>query len=280
MSHYQLGRVRNATFVPEIDSYFATLREQIDADHFPDLQDYRDLRPGEPAGHLGPAAVATSLDLARPRYNVIVQWLRGFRGQRGIDVGPAFGFLDVVLMEQVKLEIAVAEHPQNIAAYSGLLSARGVRIEPWLIGRDDCPFDDASADVVIFAEVLEHLKVAPGRVLHEVSRLVRPEGTLILTTPNIARAENIERLRRGENILDPFREDAPRDRDVTDYVSHIREYTVGEAIQLVEDSGLDVEEVVTCNLPGEPVASDPLQNHYTCIRATRSAALNATGSSR
>lgn len=48
------------------------------------------------------------------------------------------------------------------------------------------PFDSASYDVVLLTEVLEHL---PNHflALREVTRIVRPGGYLVLTTPNISR---------------------------------------------------------------------------------------------
>lgn len=92
---------------------------------------------------------------------------------------------------------------------------------------------------------------------------------MLLTTPNIARQSNIDRLERGENILEPFREDLPPDRDVTDFVSHIREYSVQEIVDLVEAVDLRIEDLAMCNLMDAPLASDPLRNHYTFLLAQR-----------
>uniref|UniRef100_E6Q525 Methyltransferase type 11 domain-containing protein n=1 Tax=mine drainage metagenome TaxID=410659 RepID=E6Q525_9ZZZZ len=47
------------------------------------------------------------------------------------------------------------------------------------------PFDDACFDVAIFGEVIEHL-VDPDAALQEISRVLRPGGYLVLTTPNLA----------------------------------------------------------------------------------------------
>lgn len=247
------------------------LAEYITEEYFPPVQDYRDPHPGEPdhSGHLGPEATRESLQLARPRYNVMVQMLRSLKGKRGADIGPAFGFLDVLLVERYGLRIVATEHPQNIPAYGGLLRARGIEVRPWLLGRDPCPLEPESLDFLIFAEVLEHLKVPPLRTLREVATTLKRGGTMLLTTANIARQANIDLLERGENILAPFREDAPPERDVTDFVAHIREYTVREAVDLVEGAGLRVTELAMCNLMGEPLDADPLRNRFTCILAVK-----------
>ncbi len=271
MTQFDISRARNAPFDPEIDTQLMALAEYITEEYFPPVQDYRDPHPGEPdrSGHLGPEATRESLHLARPRYNVMVQMLRPLAGARGVDVGPAFGFLDVLLAERYGVRIVATEHPQNIAAYSGLLRARGIEVRPWLLGREPCPLEPASQDFVIFAEVLEHLKLPPLRALREVTSLLRPGGSLLLTTPNIARQANIDLLERGENILQPFREDAPPDRDVTDFVGHIREYTVREVVELVEGVGLRITDLAMCNWMDEPLHPEPLRNRYTCVLAIK-----------
>ena len=47
---------------------------------------------------------------------------------------------------------------------------------------DELPFEDASFDCVVCTEVLEHCR-RPDIVLGEISRVLRPEGRLFLTTP-------------------------------------------------------------------------------------------------
>jgi len=47
------------------------------------------------------------------------------------------------------------------------------------------PFPDESFDIVIFGEVIEHL-YDPDAALLEISRILKRDGRLILTTPNLA----------------------------------------------------------------------------------------------
>jgi SAM-dependent methyltransferase len=47
------------------------------------------------------------------------------------------------------------------------------------------PIADGAADVVIMSEVIEHL-VDPDRAMAEVRRVLRPGGSLLLSTPNLA----------------------------------------------------------------------------------------------
>ena len=66
------------------------------------------------------------------------------------------------------------------------------------------PFPDMSFDVIMLCEVLEHLQSDPLKVLLEIKRVLKPDGSLILTTPNVSRLENVCRMLAGVNIYDPY----------------------------------------------------------------------------
>ncbi len=76
---------------------------------------------------------------------------------------------------------------QDFAEYTGMPS--GMLAEKWKYGNIDyicdiaqIPVSDASFDAVICTEVLEHVP-RPIAVLKELSRVLMPGGTLILTAP-------------------------------------------------------------------------------------------------
>ena len=58
------------------------------------------------------------------------------------------------------------------------------------------PYDDASADVVLAGEILEHVVDTEG-FLREIHRMLAPGGALVLSTPNIFWAKNRVRLLLG-----------------------------------------------------------------------------------
>ena len=64
--------------------------------------------------------------------------------------------------------------------------------------------------------------------------MLKDDGVLILTTPNVARLENISRLLAGENLYDPYSGYGPHGR-------HNREYTTAELQKLLEHAGFEVE---------------------------------------
>jgi len=69
------------------------------------------------------------------------------------------------------------------------------------------PFRSASLDGILAGEIIEHL-FDPGRLLRECHRVLRPGGILVVTTPNLAPAQ--DRLRflagRAPRQVNPFHE--------------------------------------------------------------------------
>ncbi len=101
---------------------------------------------------------------------------------------------------------------------------------------DDFPYDDATFDVVLFCEILEHLTVNPTHTLNEIHRVLKPGGYVLVTTPNMVRWEHLVQLALGHNINDPY-------SGYGVYGRHNREYAPQEVIRLLEDCGFAVQQV-------------------------------------
>ena len=103
---------------------------------------------------------------------------------------------------------------------------------------NDCRFEDRwrrdmpQYDVIIFAEVLEHLYTAPSQVLRFLNILVKPGGLLLLQTPNAAALNKRLKLLTGRNPYELLREEALNP-------GHYREYTLAELRQYLLQAGYD-----------------------------------------
>lgn len=106
---------------------------------------------------------------------------------------------------------------------------------------DRLPFPDAGYDLVLFCEVLEHMTQDPLHCLLEIQRVLKPGGRLILTTPNVARLENVARLVVGENLYDPYSAYGPHGR-------HNREYSQHELFHLLRHAGFRTETMFTADV--------------------------------
>ena len=114
------------------------------------------------------------------------------------------------------------------------LGEAGVELVVWDLERTPYPLEGESFDVVLLTEVLEHLREYPVRSLAEASRLLRPGGSLVLTTPNAAYVRNRLDLLRGRSVYTPLRDwlhGLPHAR-------HAREYTRSELEELIRQAGL------------------------------------------
>lgn len=92
---------------------------------------------------------------------------------------------------------------------------------------------DRQFDVVVFAEVIEHLHTAPETVLSRLREIIRPGGHLILQTPNAADLLKRLKLLTGRNPYERIRQD-------TGNPGHFREYTRAELITLASEAGYTV----------------------------------------
>ena len=118
------------------------------------------------------------------RYEVLLRLLPAGT-QTVLDVGCGDGYL---------LHRLCVEHPRTeLVGVDNELE--GVRLAQDQLQDADCsisvqqgstyalPFDPARFDAVFMTDVIEHLE-EPDRALEEVRRVLRPRGTLFLTTPN------------------------------------------------------------------------------------------------
>jgi SAM-dependent methyltransferase len=98
------------------------------------------------------------------------------------------------------------------------------------------PYDDASFDLVMWCEVIEHLTENPVHTLSEIHRVLKPGGHLVLSTPNATRADSVFNYLAGKNIYDPYHLGAPLGGS-----RHSREYTLPELRGLLEGCGYAIE---------------------------------------
>jgi SAM-dependent methyltransferase len=102
------------------------------------------------------------------------------------------------------------------------------------------PYADATFDVVVFCEIIEHLLMNPVHTLKEIRRVLKPEGLLVVTTPNVARMKNVLAMADGLSIYDPYSGFGP-------YGRHNREYSLHELVQLLKFSGFEPETTFTAD---------------------------------
>ena len=130
------------------------------------------------------------------------------------------------------------------------------------------PYPDKSFDVVLLCEVLEHFTNDPLHALIEIRRVLKDQGILVLTTPNVLRVENVSRLLGGYNIYDLYSGYGPQGR-------HNREYTPDELRKLLKQAGFKVETLFTSDVHGNPAEFFMPAKRYEALLRTPHGLLGA-----
>lgn len=117
-------------------------------------------------------------------------------GERVLDLGSAAGAASHFLSTFGCDVLGVDSEPRAVAAASVLFP----RLRFELADVAALPFDDASFDKAVAADLVEHLEDAPlAAMLSEVARVLVPGGTLSIYTPNARHP--IERLKERDLVL-------------------------------------------------------------------------------
>ena len=132
----------------------------------------------------------------------------------------------------------------------------------WAYDLNDLQFPDRRPDIgpvdlVVMAEVIEHLYTAPAVVLGAVREWLAPGGRVVVQTPNAARLEARLRLLAGRHPYEMIRPERENP-------GHFRELTVGELRTVATEAGFTVESL-------------SVQNYFGLTSPRRRAVKRATG---
>jgi SAM-dependent methyltransferase len=89
-------------------------------------------------------------------------------------------------------------------------------------------------DLMVFAEVIEHLYTAPELVLAYLREILVPDGLLLVQTPNAVALRKRARMLLGRNPFERIRVDRKNP-------GHFREYTAAELRELLIGAGFSID---------------------------------------
>ena len=105
------------------------------------------------------------------------------------------------------------------------------------------PFEDGEYDAAVFNEVFEHLRINPIFTMREVHRVLKPDGVLLLSTPNLTSWKGWYFFAaQGRLAPDVYNEFAKLER--LGHMGHVRVYSVGEVTRFLHKLGFEVEVVI------------------------------------
>lgn len=130
--------------------------------------------------------------------------------------------------------------------FAKAISRLELRVAACDVERDPLPFADATFDAVLLNEVFEHLRIDPVFTLRETGRVLRPGGSLFLSTPNLRSFRGLRNLifhNRGHAVSGGIYEQYEKLRTLG-HMGHVREYTTREISDFLSRVGFRVETLV------------------------------------
>ncbi len=182
-----------------------------------------DRTPGESAVNRGYLAYHA------PRFRFLVELCRRMLpagAERALDIGPSP--FSKLLREALPCPVDTLglESPGDLVAGAHHHQANLNRPE-------SLPSGLPTYDLIVFAEVVEHLHASPTRVLSSLGEHLRRPGVLVLQTPNAAALPKRLKLLAGRNPYELIREDPSNP-------GHFREYTLDELRTIAAGAGFEV----------------------------------------
>jgi SAM-dependent methyltransferase len=145
----------------------------------------------------------------------------------------------------------------------GRAQSRGLTLVRADVERAALPIASGSADVVIMSDVIEHL-VDPDSALDEALRVLKPAGTLLLSTPNLAAWYNRGLLALGVQPI--FTEVSIRGvfgRPGSQVVGHLRLFTRRALVELLAARGFGAIRVTGACYHDVPAPLRPLDRAFS-----------------
>lgn len=158
---------------------------------------------------------------------------------RILEIGAAPYFLTAYLIDQwgwdiVPVSVKAGAFPgvsDRIMSRRILLGVEEHTIEiavsVFNVERDSFPFDAGTFDGILCLETIEHLGYSPSHMLAECHRVLKPDGILVITTPNSLNLLDTVRLLLNRTIAMPY-------SGYGFYGRHQREFTAEELRCLLE----------------------------------------------
>ena len=165
-----------------------------------------------------------------------------------LELGPATGYLTEYMQKNLNCSVDCVELSPEMADIAEQYCRYMLVAD---LDRTDLHdhFEEKSYDYIILADVLEHLK-ENEKILTGCRSLLKEDGKLILSVPNIAHASVIGSLLKGKF---EYSDEGLLDR------THLRFFTRKSIIELLEQSGFSIETVeVLQKLPEDTELGDSL----------------------
>lgn len=184
-----------------------------------------------------------------PRFAKVLDLFQKIKGERLLDIGCGDGYFTNLLKEAMKAKEVFGIEIASDAVASA--KEKGIKVVQLDIDEADFPFEDNYFDAVYCGEVIEHL-FDPDHLLKEIRRVLKPGGTCVITTPNLAGWPNRIALLFGfqpyPTAVSPKYESVGKllVKGSEGQWGHIRVFTLRAFKELIRLYNFEVEQLIGC----------------------------------
>jgi methionine biosynthesis protein MetW len=184
-----------------------------------------------------------------PRFYKVLEVFDELKGELLLDIGCGDGTFTALLKESSKVKEAF-----GIEIASGAISAiekKGIKACQLDIDQNPFPFADKYFDLIYCGEVIEHL-FNPDHLLREIYRVLKLEGTCVISTPNLAGWPNRLALFLG---YQPFSTSVSPEHESVGKIlvkgdegqwGHIRVFTLRAFLELLKLNHFKIKQIIGC----------------------------------
>lgn len=154
-----------------------------------------------------------------------------------LSVGAGRAFVEFVLARELGLNVSVFDFEEALVRNTDQYAEHGFKTTAGNFLNDMSRLGGEEFDLILFAEIVEHIPMVPEKQFEILARHLKPNGYLVVSTPNIASFNNIIKLIKGRHIM------ASAERLFSPVCAeneavHRREYLMEEICTAMRDVGL------------------------------------------
>lgn len=117
------------------------------------------------------------------KYSMFVDIIEKLDPKRFLDLGCGDGSFAVEIKNKLDIDELYGIDISGEAAQKA--QEKGIQASSMDIDKEDLPFETNYFDCIFCGEVIEHV-YSPDHLLQEMYRVLKPNGSILLTTPNLA----------------------------------------------------------------------------------------------
>jgi SAM-dependent methyltransferase len=149
-----------------------------------------------------------------------------------LEIGCVPGHLTIILSQMGYKLTCVDIDPER---FSELWKAYDIKVHRVNVETEPLPFADENFSVVLFTEILEHLRIQPIFAIRQIFRVTKAGGGIILSIPNITPRDRWRFLFGRDyqgNIIKEFEK-----LEKVGHMGHIRLYSAAEVQSILKYAG-------------------------------------------